>query len=66
MFRTSHIRMNTKNSTTLIAIINLTIPHMQNRIFSVIQQKQNGKCRHCRRNITLVDTVVSNGNGWGY
>ena len=39
---------------------------MQNRIFSVIQQKQNGKCRHCKRNITLSDTVVSNGKGRGY
>ena len=39
---------------------------MQNRIFSVIQPKQNGKCRHCRKNITLLDTVVSSGNGRGY
>jgi len=39
---------------------------MQNRIFSVIQQKQNGKCRHCNRNISMSDTVVSNGKGRGY
>jgi hypothetical protein len=34
--------------------------------FSVIQHKQNGKCRHCTRNITLSDTIVSNCNGRGY
>jgi hypothetical protein len=39
---------------------------MQNRIFSVIQLKQDGKCRHCTGNITLSDTVVSNGKGRGY
>ena len=37
-----------------------------NELVSVIQKKQNGKCRHCTRIITLSDTVVSNGNGRGY
>jgi hypothetical protein len=41
----------------MIAVINLKMPHLRKRIFSVIQQKQNGKCRHCRKNITLQDTV---------
>jgi hypothetical protein len=51
---------------TVIAVINLSMPHLRKRIFSVIQQKQNGKCHHCKRNITLSDTVVSNGKGRGY
>ncbi|MGA9942342.1 MAG: hypothetical protein WBP88_10135 [Nitrososphaeraceae archaeon] len=50
---------------TVIAVINLAMPHLRKRIFSVIQQKQNGKCHHCKRNITLSDTVVSNGKGRG-
>ncbi len=37
------------------------MPHLHNRIFTVIQQKQNGKCHHCKRNITLSDILVSNG-----
>ena len=40
--------------------------HHRNRIYSVIQKKQNGKCRRCKMNITLSDTVVSNCNGRGY
>jgi hypothetical protein len=51
---------------TMISVIDLSAPHMQNRIFSIIQQKQDGKCRHCRRLITVTDTVVSNGSGRGY
>jgi len=51
---------------TVIAVIDLKMPRLRKRIFSVIQQKQNGKCRHCRKNITLSDTMVSNGNGRGY
>jgi hypothetical protein len=51
---------------TMIAIINLAMPHLRKRIFSVIQKKQNGKCHHCKRNITQSDTVVSNGHGRGY
>ena len=50
----------------IVAVIDLSRPHVQNRIFSVIQLKQNGKCRHCTRNIALSDTVVSNCNGRGY
>lgn len=50
----------------MISVIDLSVPHMQNRIFSIIQQKQDGKCRHCRRLITVTDTVVSNGSGRGY
>jgi hypothetical protein len=50
----------------MIAIINLKSPHLRGRIFSCIQKKQNGKCRHCKMNITLGDTIVSNGNGRGY
>ena len=50
----------------MISIIDLSAPHIQNRIFSIIQQKQDGKCRHCRRLITVADTVVSNGSGRGY
>ena len=48
------------------AVVNLMNSKARTRIFSVIQQKQNGKCRRCEVNITLSDTVVSNGNGRGY
>jgi len=48
------------------AVVDLNISHARTRIFTVIQKKQNGKCRHCKRNITLSDTVVSNDNGRGY
>jgi hypothetical protein len=51
---------------TVIAVINLNMQHLRTRIFSVIQQKQNGKCHHCRKNIALSDIVVSNGKGRGY
>ena len=50
----------------MIAVINLAMPHLRKRIFSVIQQKQNGKCHHCKRNITLSDSVVINGKGRSY
>ena len=48
------------------AVIDLRIPQLRTRIFSVIQKKQNGKCHWCKINITLSDTVVSNGSGRGY
>ena len=48
------------------AVIDLKMPQLRTRIFSVIQKKQNGKCHRCEINITLSDTVVSNGNGRGY
>ena len=51
---------------TMNAVIDLRIPQLRTRIFSVIQKKQNGKCHRCKINITLSDTVVSNGNGRGY
>lgn len=51
---------------TVIAVIDLNMPHLRNRIFTVIQQKQNGKWHHCKRNITVSDTVVSDGKGRGY
>jgi hypothetical protein len=48
------------------AVIDLKMSQLRTRIFSVIQEKQNGKCHGCKINITLLDTVVSNGNGRGY
>ena len=51
---------------TVIAVINLNMQHLRTQIFSVIQQKQNGKCHLCRKNIALSETVVSNGKGRGY
>ena len=48
------------------AVIDLKIPQIRIRIFSVIQKKQNGKCLQCKINIMLSDTVVSNDNGRGY
>ncbi len=50
----------------MISIIYLRSPHLRDRIFASIQKKQNGKCRHCKNNITLEDIVVSNRNGRGY
>ena len=51
---------------TINAVVDLKNSQVRARIFSVIQTKQNGKCHHCKINITLSDTVVSNGNGRGY
>ena len=48
------------------AIVDLKNSQVRIKIFSVIQTKQNGKCHHCKKNIMLSDTVVSNGNGRGY
>ena len=45
------------------AVVDLKNSQVRTRIFSVIQKKQNGKCHHCKRIITLSDTVVSNGKG---
>ena len=42
------------------------MPKVRNRIFYVIQEKQNGKCHRCRRNITLSVAVESHANGRGY
>jgi hypothetical protein len=33
----------------VISVINLNTPHLCKRIFSVIQQKQNGKSHDCRK-----------------
>ena len=51
---------------TMNAVIDLNMSQLRTRIFSVIQKKQNGKCHRCKINITLSDTIVSNGNGRGY
>ena len=50
---------------TMNAVVDLSNSQLRTRIFSVIQRKQNGKCHHCKRNITLSDTVVSNGKWKG-
>jgi hypothetical protein len=51
---------------TMNAVVDLKNSQVGTKIFSVIQKKQNGKCHHCKRIITLSDTVVSNGNGRRY
>ena len=61
MYNKSKMLQNTMN-----AVVDLKNSQVRTRIFSVIQKKQNGNCHHCTRNITLSDTVVSNGNGRGY
>ena len=61
MYNKSRVLQNNMN-----AVVDLKNSQVRTKIFSVIQTKQNGKCHHCTRNITLSDTVVSNGNGRGY
>ena len=54
------------NQNTMTAVVDLTNSQLRTIIFSAIQRKQDGKCRRCKINITLSDTVVSNGNGRSY
>ena len=61
MYNKSEVLQNIMN-----AVVDLKNSQLCTRIFSVIQKKQNGKCHRCKINITLSDTVVSNGNGRGY
>ena len=61
IYNKSKILQNTVN-----ALVDLKNSQVRTRIFSVIQKKQNGKCHHCKRIVTISDTVVSNGNGRGY
>ena len=42
-------------------IVDLNISQARTRIFTVFQKKQNGKCRHCKRNTTLSDIGLVTG-----